>query len=114
MIDLEEINNTIEELENQPLTFDLCQKLASLYIVREYNADTSDVVIEEYSDILPSYNKFCEVKRRYQLSEISEDAIYPSLELLCSEISEFLHILYSSTDSQKERDIIESYLRKVL
>lgn len=36
MLDLETINNTIEELEkSDKLTFDICNKLASLYIIRE-------------------------------------------------------------------------------
>lgn len=35
MLDLETINNTIEELEKQEITFDICSKLASLYIIRD-------------------------------------------------------------------------------
>lgn len=36
MLDLETINNTISELEkSEKLTFDICNKLASLYIIRD-------------------------------------------------------------------------------
>ena len=70
MLDMNEIYNTIEDLENENLTFDICTKLASLYILREYNKP-ADEVITEYNDILPSYRKFCDIKRGYQLSEIS-------------------------------------------
>ena len=113
MIDINEINNTIEELENQRLTFDICGKLADLYTIKKYYEPESDITIKEYNDILPSYNKFCEIKRRYQLSEISEDAVYKQLELLCIEVSEFIHTLYNNTDSQKERDMIKIYLKGV-
>ena len=112
MVDLTEIDATIEELENQPLNFDLCQKLSSLYTIRDHYK--AGAVIDEYNDILPSYKKFCEVKRQYQMSEISEDSVYKQLELLCSEISEFLQTLYQNTDTQTERDIIESMLKNII
>ena len=112
MVDLTEIDATIKELENQTLTFDLCQKLSTLYIIRDHYK--AGVVIDEYNDILPSYQKFCNVKRQYQLSETSEDSVYKQLELLCSEISEFLQTLYHNTDTQHERDIIESMLKNTI
>ena len=87
MLDLEEINNTIEELENSRTTYDNCLKLASLYIVRENispkeKPDTDENkaiyndVVKEYSDILPAYSDYCESKRKYQMNEI------PSLQQL--------------------------------
>lgn len=37
MLDLETINNTIDELEkSDKMTFDICNKLASLYIIKDY------------------------------------------------------------------------------
>lgn len=112
MVDLSEISTTIKELENQELTFDLCQKLANLYIIRDHYKDNA--VVKEYNDILPSYQKFCEVKRSYQMSEVSEDYVYKQLELLCSEISEFLKTLYHNTDTQHEHDIIENMLKNIV
>ncbi len=112
MVDLSEINTAIKELENQKLTFDLCQKLSSLYIIKDHYK--VGAVIEEYNDILPSYQKFCEIKRQYQMSETSEESVYKQLELLCSEISEFLQILYHNTDTQHERDIIEKMLKNII
>lgn len=113
MVDLHEVNTAIKGLESQELTFDICQKLANLYIIKEYQENT-DEVVAEYNDILPSYRKFCEVKRAYQLAEISEETVYKQLELLCSEISEFLHILYNNTDTQHEHDIIERMLKTII
>lgn len=114
MFDIDEVNSTIEELENESLTFDICQKLANLYILREYSdKNENDVIISEYNDILPSYNKFCDLKRKYQLSEIPIDSVYKQLELLCVEISEFIEILYNNTDTQKERVIIKAMLQNI-
>lgn len=104
MLNLEEINNTIEELENGSTTFDTCSKLASLYIVRDKLATTN--VEEELNDILPQYRIYCNIKRKYQMGEVTEQTLYNSLTAVCKEINEFLHILYVSTDTQYERDMI--------
>ena len=112
MIDIEEITNAIEELESKDLTYDICQKLANLYTIRHYYEN--DVVTKEYNDILPSYQKFCEVKKMYQLSEVSENSVYKQLKLLCNEISEFLRTLYNNTDTQYEHDIIEETLKTII
>lgn len=112
---MDEVNNTIAELENSKMTFDTCQKLSSLYIIRDAQKTTvKDDVVKEYSDILPSYTKYCDVKRKYQLSEVSDTQVYHQLELLCSEISEFLQTLYHNTDTQHEHDIIESMLKNIV
>lgn len=116
MLNLDEINATIDELESNKLTFDVCQKLASLYIIKNYyeNKKDNDIVITEYNDILPSYHKFCELKRKYQLSEISEEIVYKQLKLLCTEISEFIQILFNNTDNEQEREIIKQALSTII
>ena len=111
MLNLEEINNTIEQLENGDTTFDNCIKLASLYIVRDnlqksIKSLDNDVIIQEYNDILPEYKKYADIKRKYQLGELSEKAVQRSVKELCTEIEEFIHILYSSTNTIEERQCI--------
>ena len=70
MLNLEEINNTIDQLEEGNTTFDNCIKLSALYIVRDklQSALQSEIVEEpevvdaienELSDILPQYRKYC-------------------------------------------------------
>lgn len=123
MLNIEEINNTIEQLENGSTTFDSCQKLASLYIVRNCYLDslskvvsdknTNDLdVIKEYSDILPEYSRYCSIKRKYQLNELGKDVVLESLKCVCKEINEFIHTLYNSTDFSEERDIIISNFKE--
>ena len=106
-MNIEEINNTIIELENGATTFDACQKLASLYIVRDRLG--TDVVKEEYLDILPSYNKYVETKRQYQLDNLSIESVIKYLNSLKSEIIEFLHVLYVTANSQEEKQILEDF-----
>lgn len=125
MLNIEEVNNTIEELENSPTTFDTCLKLSSLYIVRDNykrpeNRDGSDEnnhvnneVVKELNDILPQYKEYCEVKRKYQLKEVSEQAVIKHLTEVCREIQEFIDVLYSSTDFNDERHIIVETLLKL-
>ena len=123
MLSLEEINNTIEDLENGSTTFDACAKLASLYIVRDNllhkqtetgeqkeESQLEDHVESELNDILPQYKTYCEVKRRYQLNEVTEKAVYTSMQDVCREIHEFISILYSSTDTTKEREMIKNLI----
>lgn len=110
-MDIAEINNTIAELENGETTFASCDKLASLYIVREHLNE--DEVINEYNDILPSYSEYCEYKRKYQLGEVTERCVELSMQKVCQEISEFIHTLYISIDTVEERKIISDMIQNL-
>lgn len=111
MIDLEEVNNTITELQNGQTTFDSCQKLASLFIVRNYLAG-NDNVLSEYHDILPSYSKYVECKRNYQLNLDSLEHVENAFKTLLQEIYEFLDILYISSENTQERASIMSVIER--
>lgn len=110
MIDLNEVNNTIVELQRGETTFDSCQKLASLFIVRDYL--NSDGVITEYHDILPSYSKYVDCKRKYQLNLDSIEHVENAFRTLLQEIYEFLDILYVSTENTQERAFIMSTIER--
>lgn len=119
MLNIEEINNTIEALENSPTTFDNCMKLSSLYICRDnYNKSLesagNDDTNKELNDILPQYRRYVNIKRRYQLGEVAEIAVQNSIKNLCLEIAEFLHTLYSSTDMETERTQIKLMLDEIV
>ena len=125
MLDMEQISNTIEELENGATTFENCLKLASLYIVQEKyknpeNRDgkddmdhISEEVVKELNDILPQYTKYCEIKKNYQLGQLPEEPVLTSLNKVCQELQEFVQILYSSTDMSQERTIIVRTLKEL-
>lgn len=105
-MNITDINRTIAELEEDSTTFENCEKLASLYIVRDKFNSTND----EFDDILPQYHKYTDMKRRYQLGEVSEKAVEKQTKMVCKEISEFLHQFYSSTDLPEERNIFKSMI----
>ena len=110
-----EINNTVVELENGDTNFANCQKLASLYIIQDrYNRNIpSNNVENELNDILPQYQNYCTVKRKYQLNEVTENAVINSIYKVCDEITEFLKTLYGSTDMQEERDAIIQMIKSL-
>ena len=107
MLDIQQITDTISELEQGDTTFDNCIKLASLYMVRD-NYPT-DVIVEELDDILPQYKRYCDIKKEYQLGNTSKDNVIVAMDKVCKEIKEFLNTLYSYTDIQEERDLLNSY-----
>ena len=111
MLNITEINNTITELENGDTTFANCQKLASLYIVRD--KFPVNAVEHELSDILPQYKNYCAVKRKYQLNELTVDAVINSVNGVCKEIQEFIEILYGSTDTPEERERIRQMIQNL-
>lgn len=105
MLDIEQILDTIKELENSDTTFDNCIKLSALYTVR--NNYPTDEVENELDDILPYYRKYCDIKREYQLGNVDKERVITSMELVCKEIKEFIRTIYSNTDMQEERDLLE-------
>lgn len=63
--------------------------------------------INEVEDVLPQYKKYCELKKQYQLGQISEVPVLASLEILVVEIIEFLKVLNNNTDISAERQLID-------
>lgn len=117
MLDIADIENTISKLESGSTSYDNCLKLASLYIVRDYyNKEETHItpVEKEYNDILPSYNSYCDIKKQYQMNLLPKDSVLAAMQNLSKEIKEFLLIIYSSTDTQEERDMMKEQLDMAL
>lgn len=113
---INEINNEIERLL-QYNSYESCQKLASLFIVREHiTKDTpqrTESTQKQLFDILPTYSTFAELKRKYKLGNAGEKAVEISLKNLCQEIYEFLIALHSSTDTKEEKACIYALLERL-
>ena len=107
MLNLEEINNTISELEQGETTFDACIKLSALYTVRDKLLTPQTEVENELDDILPVYRKYVDVLKAYQMGNSSDSALSDCMQLLCQEIQEFIISLYSSTQDKKFSHYIE-------
>ena len=114
-MNIEDVNSTIEKLENDDTTFENCEKLAHLYIVRKYYSkrlkSNGTSVEEEIKDILPQYKKYVELKTRYQLGEVSEKLVENAIKLVCKEIEEFIQMMYRCTDMPIERIYIEKMIK---
>jgi len=113
-MDLQVIRNTIADLEASENTFENCSKLASLYIIRaeaeNANNSNSDVVVRELNDVLPAYRHYIDRKRCYQLGNCVEEPVLGALSAVCTEIQEFIQMLYSNTDMPKERNLIRNLI----
>lgn len=114
MLDIQEIEDTIQDLENSDTTLENCRILADMYIIKNaYYSKNSNRVEKELNDILPQYQLYREIKRKYQMQEVTESAVINSIYNVCKELSEFIHTLYSSTDTQAERDAIVDMIRQL-
>ena len=115
MLDLQEINDTIESLEESNTTFDVCNKLASLYIVREYMHKNTYInnVETELKDILPKYREYCNIRRKYQLGEVEEIVVQNAMQYVCKEIKEFIQTLYTATYNDTERQLIKNLISEL-
>lgn len=114
MLDIQEIEDTISDLENSDTTLENCRILADMYIIRDtYSRRNSNTVEKELNDILPQYRRYRDIKRKYQLQEVTESAVINSIYNVCKELKEFIQTLYSSTDTQAERDAIVSMIKQL-
>ena len=110
-MNLEEINNTIAELETGETTFVNCQKLASLYTVRDnYGKSISTVEIQ---DTLPAYTHYCDIKGQYQRSLLPAESVHIAMESVCKELSELISLIYSNSDMEQERILLVDCVQTV-
>lgn len=116
-MDIQAINEAIEELEKDDTTVDNVSELASLYIVKEHLSNscmpTISSVEKELMDILPSYKKYCDIKRQYQLNLLPRKSVVNGMRGICIEIEEFINTLYSSTDTAEERHLLHNTLQQL-
>ena len=117
-MNIQEIENTITELETSDTTFSNCQKLASLYIVRHYykgepQSKMNSTVVKEFNDILPMYSEYCNIKRRYQLKELTSDAVIVAIKNVSREIKEFIKTLYANVDTPEEKEELTNMIAQL-
>lgn len=62
---------------------------------------------------LPAYENYCNLKRRYQMKEVSDDVLPEAMKFVTQELSEFLLILYNNTYLRKERKLIEDMIKNL-
>ena len=109
------INDLIDELEQSDVSLSNIRNLSALYTVKYHLVGNVkfDKVSAELNDILPSYIKYIDIKRKYQLHETTEDVLYINMKELCREVKEFIQALYSGTDTQTERDMLKQMIKEI-
>jgi len=120
-MNIQDVKETIITLENSENSLSNARNLAALYIIEEHmqsrlqtkSERSNDKIVKEFQDILPSYFIYKETKRKYQMGENVKDKVIVDLRSLCQEIYEFVSTLYSSTDSQEERNEISTLAKKI-
>lgn len=117
-MDIRIIEDAIEELEMEETTVENVQKLSSLYICRDYikgtNLTVSNSFKDDVNEILPAYSKYCQAKRSYQMNGGSEEVVFESLSILCSEIKDLYTALHTSSNSRKERKILKNCVESII
>lgn len=115
-MDIKTINELIRELESSETSLSNIRNLSALYNVRTYllhNTIKTDNTTKELGDILPSYLGYIDTKRKYQLHEITDEAVYIAMSAVCKEVKEFVQTLYSGTDTPKERELIKQMIKEI-
>ena len=117
-MNVEDINTIIQELQDSEITPSNTRFLASLYIIKDKmekpvtrHDNTSN---KELQDVLPAFNHYVDVKRKYQMQQISDDALVQSMKFVVQELREFIQTLYCNTSTRKERIQIESMLTELI
>lgn len=113
MLDMELIEDSIAELEQDATSYENCIRLASLYICREINKnrnmsvlDTSNDVSHDSNDLFSTYNKYIDAKMRYQQYEVVDKMLIYAMSNLCHELTDFISNLYHNTETTAERALI--------
>ena len=115
MLNISTINDLINDFENGDTSLSNIRNLSALYNVKSHllGSNKFDKTAKELNDILPSYINYIEVKKKYQLKEITETNVLLQLGNVCQEIKEFLFMLYHSTDTPEERKIIKDLINQL-
>lgn len=106
------INELIADLEKSESSLSNIRNLSALYTVRDKLVPqiSIDNTRKELDDILPSYIEYVTSKRRSALTLTSDEFVLINMQKLCKEINEFIHTLYTATNSEAERKVIKNLI----
>ena len=113
MIDERELNAAIAECVENPSSANVCQRLASYYIIQDHlfkddvmpYSNAEEPIRTEYSP-LPAYNDFVEAKRQFQQGTGTEQRLIDTLNALLRQIQELIKSLYVNSNTDAERSAI--------
>ena len=129
MIGEKELLKEIEDYESRQPTYQVCEKLANLYIIYDhlygnknepqhnippnYSFYSEEPNQEEKESVLPAYDMYVESKIAFQYGDIPKEKVLYFLNALSQEIKDFFAMLYRNTDMPEEREIINSLINNI-
>ena len=72
-----------------------------------------DTIRKELDDILPAYNKYLNNKLKFQTGETDSESMVLGFKFVCKELEDFICMLYSGTDTYKERRELQNSLKHI-
>lgn len=115
MIDERELQSAIAECVDNPSSANVCQRLASYYIIQDHLFGENNAISEnnyikrQYSgdnEVLPAYDDFVEAKRLYQQGNGNEKRVIETLNALLIQIKELIQSLYVNSNTETEKSAI--------
>ena len=125
MIDVEMLEKAILEHENKDTTYENCEILAWLYIVRQHlreqkeetNLQTKESSIQKHSveksNILPAYFLYIDSKKSFQQGIVSKESVLKHFDILSNQIKDFIKMLYKGSDMPEEREKINRLISEM-
>ena len=114
MIDRAELQSTIAECIDNPSSSQVCQRLASYYVIQDHLFNNNEKMYSgDDVSVLPAYDDFAEAKRSYQQGEGNEQAMIERLNALLSQMIDLIHRLYVNANTEQERSAIMSAIQKL-
>lgn len=110
MLNIKDIEASIEYYEKQPSSLENCRILADLYTCKKY----ANISYKEKIPFLGSYRSYMEAKKSYQLKRTEKSTIIEEMQALSVEMEDFFFLLYRNTETESEREILKNTLDKIL
>ena len=111
MLNIKDIEASIEYYEKQPSSLENCRILADLYTCKKYATMQSH---NKENGFRSAYKDYINIKRDYQLHKESKENLLNSMEHLSIELSNLISTIYKNMETQEGRNILKSTIEKVL
>lgn len=111
----------LEEMKSREPTAQNMRDVALLELWTNLKTKNNEIFInvsdteikKETRDILPAYFRYIEIKRKYQLKEVTQEKVFDSLKSLTDEIKDLLKLIYRNTDTPEERKILNTLISEI-
>lgn len=117
MISREELDEAIKECIENPRSTQVCQALASFYIIKDKLYPDNEMPIMEYSysneEKISAYDDYVKIKKEFQQGVESEEHLLRSFDAYAVELKNLLRNIYASADTPSEREHINKLITDI-